>query len=336
MANQIDTDSKIIAADQFGFGQPALCRCSDILMFTAHINDSSQLEIHKSVNNGINWSLVKTFSETDPGDFEMVSIDSTSAAIVFMYTGNDYKIYVTSNSGSTWIQKHTISGTYCEKANLAYDSIENRLWLSSRDDTTTYLAYSDNKGDNWTNTYHAFGTSGDQVVDMDINPTNSKPYIIIAGSGSVEAKRYIFSKTGDYESVDSLGTSYFHDTCIIVDSNSNDFIITGYKHSDNKYYIAYAKNGVLDTSNFLLGSGAESNYSDLIIPGSLSAAVDGDDNIYAFYTKKSNEKTYYRKYTGSTWESEVELIAIANDRISTEKRPISGSDKLHYVYYTAP
>jgi len=89
MANIIDTDSKIIVGDQFGFGQPTLCRCSSTLMFAAHINDSSQLEIHKSINNGLNWTLVKTFTETDPGDFEIAAIDATSAAIVFEYGDND-------------------------------------------------------------------------------------------------------------------------------------------------------------------------------------------------------------------------------------------------------
>lgn len=339
MSNIIDTDSKIISSDRYGFGQPTLCRCSSTLMFAAHINDSSQLEIHKSINSGDNWTLVKTFTETDPEDFEMCAIDATSAAIAFIY-GSNQKVYVTDDNGSTWVEKLAETHSLVKKSNIAYDPLESRLWKVFTRGDIFDLDYSDNKGDNWTSVNYDtnLGVGNFHASDMDINPLNSDVYVTIICEDTTNFERiYIFSKTGSYKSNSVLGfDTDWADACIIIDSGDNDYVITGYKHTDSKWYIAYAKNGTLDTSNFLLGSGAEVNYNDLVIPGSLSCAVDGDDNIYAFYTKASDEKCYYRKYNGSTWESETILVGIANDRISTEKRPISGSNKLHFVYYKAP
>jgi len=270
----------------------------------------------------------------------MCAIDSASAAIIFN-DGTTMKLYVTIDSGLTWIEKLSI-GSLISKPNIAYDLMEDRLWLSyliSVGNATIRLRYSDNKGDNWTIVDYSTGQSIHEINDMDISPLNSKVYIVLHSDNSETLYRYIFSKTGNYESMaNSGGASEFFDTCIVVDSVGNDWIITGwnsYVGGGDGSRIIYLENGVgAGTDKTLFG--VANTYSELIIPGSLCCAVDGDDNIYAFYTKASDEKTYYRKYNGSTWESEVELIGIANDRISTEKRPIAGSDKLNFVYYRAP
>ena len=77
---------------------------------------------------------------------------------------------------------------------------------------------------------------------------------------------------------------------------------------------------------------------NIIVKGSSSIGVDEDDNVYVYYTKTSDEKTYYRKYDAgeASWETETELIADANVRINTEKHVLAGSTKLHYVYYKQP
>lgn len=339
MANQIDNDAKVIAGDDYGFGHPAICRLSSTVMFVAHINESDELEIHKSIDDGLNWVLKKSLTSASRF-FQLIFMTSTKAALVYLKNANEFEVWVTTDSGENWANKLdiTIGVDSNDKAALLYNSSLGRLYVFSHMQVANgymYNQYSDNDGDTWTGTEQG-GSSAD-LADVDIDLITN--YIYVVYFYGLPANNYYrwFNSSGTL-----LGTSAnlgeagntYHDKNFAIDSVGNR-------------YFVYIKNTTATLRDYLMvrrNEGAETQlfYVDVdspqIIKGSTSIGIDEDDNVFVYYTKTSDEKTYYRKYNAgtSTWEAEVELIAVANNRINCEKHILALSNKLHFVYYQAP
>jgi len=343
MPNQIDNDSKIIAGDDRGFGHPAIVRCSDTLMFAGHVNDSDELEIHKSIDNGSSWTLVKTITDiAGARKFSLIAINSTSAGFIYSYfnTNYGYQIYITTNSGTDWTLKKTenYTGTLFDaKYLLIYNSNISRLYAVAMRGTQFVGRYTDNLGDSWTD-WSGTGGVYSNLVDVDIDYLTNYIYVYYHYSGSPPT--YVHY----WKSFTSNGTYIAQSTVLGVTGNTYPDQNLAIDSLGNRY-ITYVKNVTATLRDYLMvrkneGSETQLFYVDLaspqIIKGSVAINVDANDNIYVFYTKIADGKTYYKMYNGSTWGTETELIGVANNRINCEKHVLEGSDKLHFAYYRQP
>jgi len=320
-SNIIDNDAKVIAGDDYGFGHPSICRLSTTIMLTTHINESNELEIHKSTNDGVNWTLKKTLANAS-GCFNLIPMTSTKAGLVYQKNSNEFEVWVTTDAGENWTNKLdiTVGIDSNDKATLLYNSNLGRLYVISHmvgDTYPTGIKYSDNDGDSWSS---KVGSTAKDIIDGDISLIDNKIYCYSI------VNIYIYEEEWDSDGSNYASTQIYtgtpHSVNVVVDSQGNRWVC----YITDKLYIR--KNKIDETELF----------ADAIIKGSISIGVDEDDNVYVYYTKTSDEKTYYRKYDAltTTWETEVELIGVANNRINTEKHVLGGSDKLHFVYYKAP
>lgn len=337
MANQIATNSKVIGGTDEGFGHPAICRLSTTVMLAAHINESDELELHKSINDGVAWTLKKTLSNAS-GCFNLISMTSTKAGLVYQKNSNEFEVWVSTDSGDTWTNKLDITSMMSDaEARLIYNGSLGRLYLTHRATTATsdyMVKYSDNDGASWTDGVTLVSWIYNPV-DIDINPINNYIYIPVWFSTVYRNYIWIFDSVGTQTSIPDYGAvgNEYHDKNLAIDSTGNWYFAYVRRYtSTSKEYLTVRKNGGSETDLYAPDT------DNIIIKGSSSIGIDEDDNVFVYYTKTSDEKTYYRKYDAgtSTWEAEVELIAVANNRINTEKHVLALSNKLHFVYYQAP
>jgi len=337
MANQIDTDAKVIAGDNYGFGHPAICRLSNTVMLAAHINQSDELEIHKSIDNGLNWTLKKSLPNAS-GCFNFVVINPSRAAIVYQKNNNEFEVWVDyGDAGENWSNKLDLTTGILSnnKALLLYDSNLGRLHIIWQGTSYFYGKYSDNNGVDWT--IWTSSSLSDNLADVDINLSNNYIYVSHFYGATTNNYYYWYDSFGTYKgNTGNLGTAgnTYYDKNLAIDSAGNRYFAYVRNNTSGGYEkLEIHRNEGSATILFYPGVGVP-----IIVKGSTSIGIDEDDNVYVYYTKTSDEKTYYRKYDAgtATWEAEVELIADANVRINTEKHVLAGSNKLHFCYYKQP
>ena len=341
MATIIDNDALTQGETELGFSHPTIIRCSSNLMFVGHINNSNELEIHKSTDGGQTWSLNHTFSDLSGYNlFCLVPIDSTMAGVLYTSDTDHWKFYRTTDSGTTWTleKERDDSGYPQEKIVVSYNLNANLLVIfHSRGGSSPglYAHYSTDKGDNF---IYASNLSSKLLYDVDKNESGStaKFYIIhttASDKSNLVVTEFKTSSWGNNIYTFSETGYIYHNAQIVTDSAGNTYIIYVKRNTSNsKEQLIVRKNGGSEVVLY------NPDTSHILVNGSLSIACDNDDNIYVYYTKKSDEKTYYRKYNSGTdtWESEVKFIDVVNNRINTEKHVLAGSSKVNYIFYKQP
>ena len=290
MAHQIDTDAKVITGDDYGFGHPAICRLSNTVMLAAHINQSDELEIHKSIDDGLNWTLKKTLTDAS-GPFNIVYISSTKAGLVYQKNLDEFEVWITTDSGENWVNKLDITGTGPYKAVLVYSNIYNRLHLVYQDGDWIGGKYSDNDGDNWTNWSSSISTYVTRVYDVDINELNGYVYISIYKRQTqypwqqYRNSVYWFNGNGLAIGNDMLyeseGHSY-HDNNLVIDALGNRYLayIVGLS---SKEKLVVRKNKGTPTILF------DPDTDNIIVKGSSSIGVDEDDKVVALMLMETDD-----------------------------------------------
>lgn len=315
MSNLIDNDAKVITPGNYGYGHPTVVSFDDGTLFAGHINDLGDLEIHKSINNGSSWTLDTTITpSTGIIYFNLCYRHTVSLDELFvLYSDgiNDYKVQKRTDGGS-WSLNYTWVFNYSNtKALLRFDRTNDYLQIVGYHIDHMKSKYSTDGGSSWSDGLES-GTLG-ILYDFDLNSNGD----IIFSSEYVNILRY--SKTGSYISnTAGLGTGYKWKNLLV--NSSNNWLEIGYDSGTTQIEMAGL---LIDTW--------------IVEINNLNVGLDGDDNIYVFYTKTSDEKTYYRKYDAgtSTWGSETLLVVVANNKFNCEKHSIPSDTKLNYMYYTA-
>ncbi len=174
---------------------------------------SNSGSIYRSTDGGVTWSVAKSF--TGGGYTHAIAVSSLNSAYVAMIhvDGSDYRtIWLSTNSGATWVQKTGLGNGY-QWGNLSFSSTNvNTLymgfmeWYKSTDLGATFGAHL---------TSYCCGSNGVVVLhgdfsDVKINPLDKKMYFCSDGGLSV------FD-----ESVSPYGTASWKE-------RSNGLIITHY------------------------------------------------------------------------------------------------------------
>ena len=344
MATIIDNDAITQGETELGFSHPAIIRCSSNLMFVGHINSSNELEIHKSTDGGETWTLNHTFTDlAGYNSFCLVPIDSTTAGVVYTSDNDHWKFYKTSDSGASWVLKkeYDASGYDVKKVFVSYNVNSNLLdiFWGYYGSGKYYLKcyYSSDKGESFSYSYYDYSGSSLFFYDVDkIETGGSKKFYTLYSSDSNKANLKVKPFTYSFGSLlynFSESGYIYHNAQIVTDSTGNDYIIYIKRNTSNsKEQLIVRKNGGSEIVLY------DPDTSHILVNGSLSIACDNDDNIYVYYTKKSDEKTYYKKYNAGTsqWESEVKFIDVINNRINTEKHVLAGSSRVNYIFYKQP
>lgn len=357
MANLIDTDAKTIAERNEGFGHPSICRVSGGRIYTAHILDSGNLEIHYSDDTGSSWTLDTTFSPNSGNiNIDMFSFVISDLDDIFLTycedEGLDYytlKVLKRDHISGTWseiLEENTIQnvGTILQPL-INWNRYEsNRLhifWQRHLDaagswEVDIYNKYSDNYGSSWTNggdypKVLEYNSDIQCTSDIDTDPVTGDVYILRYRTAAyIKLHQIKYNSIGTYQNNTDIGANLRkHYGAKIVITDTGDIWIAKYGEVSNWYDAIIYKNGV---QSLVFGN---VQFSDSIKRGMFALGLDGDNNIYLFFTK-SDDKAYYYKYDNdsSSWGSETSLTAGEGLRIGSEKFSLIVSDKLHVVYYT--
>ena len=319
MATQIDNDAKVFGERASGYAAPGVVRDSDGRVYAAHYNESNQLEVHYSDDNGANWTLDTTFTESNMDYLSMVVSENDDVFVAFCEgTTSPVNLVIKKKDGvsSTWSEVLSESvSTDTQPPVLIYNRYNNRLFLFWVTSTVLYNKYSDDKGSTWSsnNSYTSFGAT--ICTDGDYSTVDG--YMGVWISHATYKQIIIWTPSGAF----STG----------VDANvPNGYGIFAYDSSGNRYCGAGSTSFIrVYLNGFNVWNGPD------VKLGHYSIGIDNDDNVYVFYTK-TDEKCYYRKYTNETdtWSSETALTTGDGLRPACEKHPIPLSTSLHLTYFS--
>jgi hypothetical protein len=346
MANQIDNDSKIISARVEGFGSPSIVRVTGGRIYVAHIIDSGELEVHYSDTNGASWTLDETFTEASNIDMPcIVAYSDTDIALAYSFSTdtNVYtiKVKVRDNGAGTWSEVYnatSLDSNYIIKPNLTVNkNLTSRLHLMfiTNDGSTIDIRHdkTDDKGSSWagiTTKNLATGSTSSYYYrnySLDSDPSSGDLYFFYHYSLGIF---YIdrFNSSGTYQSTISVSAGSFIGGCGVVTSENRKWLVTltsGYL----RIWETLLTSGTLSTSSLNISSIG-------VLSGNICCGVDGNDNLYVFYTKSADEKTYSRKYNADSaaWEDEVTLTSGDGLRVSCEQHILPGTEFIHYIFYS--
>lgn len=356
MATLIDNDALDLGVVDSGYGQPGVVHNASLAaVFSAQVNSTGNLEIYKSTDDGISWTLDTTF--TDSINIKMFSFADSPRGDIFVAfsytTATDvYTIKVKKRAYDTGTWSEVLSETNLDCTNfplkplITWNRFEsNRLhifWISHASSTSSgdiYNQYSDNYGSSWTNgsSYpHSivYGDNNYTIDSMDTSPTDGKVVVyhrlVIGGVPLAEL---------EFSSVGLVGSNTFlpnglnknnKGSSAVIDSNNNRWVLLFYSTVSAVYTLEVIDRSGSDDITIYTGA------SEYIYKGNLCIGRDTEDNIYVFYTKKSDDKCYYRKYNlaTTTWEAETALTAGEGLRPACVQHQALGSSKLFTTFYT--
>ena len=344
MANLIDIDAQIFGENKSGFGQQHVKRLSNGDLYAVQINDASGIEIHKSVNNGTSWTIEQTYAAiTSPKHLTLASTENDDLFLSYIENASSpYNIVVKKRNFGTTAWSEVLSESVTTLSNavpyamLTFNGAVTRLhlvWINNNSGKLYNERHTDDKGSTWSTVVDT-GSSGFTFpvylfgVDTDINTGNIYLFLEYGISVKHTAK---LSSSGAFDSIEGSITDQNDGACFAVDSSGNRYLLIYRFFSGTSIYtLELYKNTVnIFTDNF--------STTDTIFEGMLSMGIDGDDNIHIFYTKKSDNKCYTRKWDsiGSSMGSESAFTTGDGIRPSSEQRISSGSTKLNTIFYTS-
>ena len=143
-------------------------------------SDSAVVQLKKSVDYGLNWTLVSS-------PLDMSTSPITSRGIVFetdnngvIYLGDDNNIFRTEDLGNSWIPIFSVSGS--EQIADANINSDGHLFIAIRDLLNSRIIRSNNRGNNWT------------AIPWIENPYNSfyPPWILYDNNITFDQEGYLY------------------------------------------------------------------------------------------------------------------------------------------------
>ena len=361
MPNLIDNDALDIGTLLSGYGEPGIVQNDSIgLTFSAQVNSTGNLEVYKSSDEGVSWTLDTTF--TDDTNMRMFSLATSVRGDIFVafsyitdVVNDTYTIKVKKRDYITGVWSEVLneigrtSTTYPVKPLVTWNRFEsNRLHLAWMEHSTggngsIFNIYSDDYGATWnskfTNQKVIFLGDADYALDsIETNPIDGTlwTYSRLVETASTLLV-YSFSSAGVWggfsDNLPSATTRLHRGASSVTDSTGKRWTLLYYKYSSTDQYRLEVidSSGTYDLTVLSVDSG-----SGLLLDGNVSIGCNSADDIYIFYTKLSDSKCYYRKFdaVGTAWGVETELTTGDGFRPACTKHKSSGSDRFITTFYT--
>jgi len=335
MSSQIANNALYLTENTADFGCRHIVRDSTGKRYAIHINEDGDLEVNSSTD-GVTWSFDTSFTPASGYlRFPTLCIGKDDDLYVAYREGtvSDYtvKVQQRAHSGGAWTDRLTwditIYGTqFAPNPGITaskYLSDRIHVFVAYQDTATSHLVqnkYTDNKGSAWSDGVDltwAISTGEKDCYIWDIDTYNNGNVILIMRSFNTTYK-CVFSDIGTSGVKTQLTSACPDGGSLVVD------------YDDNLRWI------VLEYSTGIYTWDGNTLIAEMR-RGSISMGLDGDGNVYVFYTKTSDDKTYYYKWTRSTvtWDISATLLSSnKGDRVKCEQRALTTSTKLCVVYFS--
>ena len=308
-----------------------------IKIYASHITDTNNVEVHYSENNGADWILDDSFSETAPNFLSMCKSENNDIFLC-VRTGSaspvSHKIYRRNYLSGAWsvVLTEAVSTTgNLSYALITYNRFINRLHMvwTKRDGVILDEKHSDDYGDSWTEgAGYSVGSAGaceGQLWGIDTDPSNGDIHIF-STHYITNPRVQIFNVNGGYSSTygDNGAYANYGGAFAIADDGTRYRLY--YEETNNKLCLR-RNNDAFD----LMDSGTL-----LLNEGMLAMGIDNAGLVYMFYSKQSDNKCYYRTYNpvGSVHSGELSFTAGQGQRPSCEQHTLPTNDQLHTVFFT--
>lgn len=328
MATQIDNDARVPAIRQSGYSRPGVARTSTGRVYVGHYNDSNQLEIHYSDDNGQTWTLDTTFTESNIDYLSLAISENDDVFVGFCEgTSNPTNIVVKKKDGSTGVWSEVLSeavASISQQPILLFNKGNNCLYVFwALPGVGISNKYTTDKGATWSAVTDWADTSPSFLLDGDIRPTDNLLAVLFCSNATNYTYVYLFNLDGTYN-------SRIHYNTVVSDYGGAFGFL-----SDGSFFVVKSYYGGLRVIKNL-NTSISTDPTGAIRAGHVALGVDNDDNVYIFYTKDSDEKCYYLKYNAdtATWGPVTALTVGDGLRPACEKHPIPLSTDLHITYFS--
>jgi len=349
MSNQIDTDAKIIGEDYLGFGQNHIITDAGGILYACQINDSNEVEVHKSIDAGVNWTLDHSVAGlTNPRQLSMAKSELNDIFLCINHgdgTPSEFSIEKKDNGTGIWAQTHNHTDTGQSNALLygliTYNRSLNRLHLVYAYNGANQFVrsiFSDDQGSTWSSVAAVGGTTfgnPTRAWGLDTDPgTGNIHHFGKGGGGSPQV--HIMTPAGTNISTEGATGADASSTslsgALVTDTSGNRWQFL-YRENGGNFEILVKKNGATVLTDAF---GA----SDDIFHGMQSISIDGDNNVYIVYTKRTDGKAYLRKHNAgdldTVWQPELALTTGAGDRVESEQVIAGGNTGINFIFFDGP
>lgn len=354
MAIQVDTDAKVLGETWLGFGQQRTVRISTGRIFITHVTDLDEVEVHYSDDGGATWVLDTTISSLTSPTSVCLAVDEIDD--VFLSTvhgaGTSYNVLINKKDGTTGAWSIVKNEPITLVANgppfrglLSYRAGKLIfLYLPLLTGGTVYRRYfiSNDKGGTW----NAVALGSPMISNTGFNVESTVLGVDVDSTGYAYVFWAVYNlglsayELHGIEKIDFGGYTYStvasfpfsgkstNSGALTVDVNDNAWTAR-YSLESGNYWLRVYKNA---TENLVVDYLAV----DSLVNGMISMGTDGVGNVFLFYTKRTDNKCYYRKYnvTSAIWESEIVYSTGTGLRPSIEQHISTGASKLNVAYIT--
>lgn len=326
-----------------------VCRDDNDDYWTVIRDVDGNLKVYKSIDSGITWSLKKTLTNADwtngtplPTDvFEIVNLSGLDKIYVYINEGINKKysygwiFNVTADTNQKDLDKVEIVNTQDTDTphHIAYDLINHRLLIICQNLVTTYIRFGKINLNGTITNGDVLNTSQDeQPMDYYICPITGYGYVMLwhnnahriwqmnNGETNYNTARGQFAHNWIYGEprFGNIFTDSDGNPCYAFDAAGDLSLRLHKRNKDNLSTI------LLDT------------YTGISVLNDIAfATIDGNNNIYYFFTKSTDKEAYYKKYDSiaATWGSEVKISSDNDGQlVSPEIRPKINENKIILTY----
>jgi len=291
---------------------PWICRDDSGNYWTIFQNTSQNIDIYKSTNLGVTWTLMKTLTSADftsltmPIDnFNIVNLTGQNKVYIMLYKTTQkvwgWKINTLTNSGSVDLDNVLAgnSGTGHATA-IRWDSYNNKLYLMWGATSNMWGFYSEIPLNGTLSAFvnPTFTYTNQRAYGFNIDNQGRKLFAAVATSG-VQSMLY-------------RGITSFTKIDVAVDNV--DFVSVLADYNGQGIY-CYVNGGVIHLykANLAFTAWELSNYYFTLAGGAICTsayfALDGLNNVYVIYTSSTDGESYSAKFdiTSAVWGTSTQI-----------------------------
>jgi len=355
MVYTIDTDADVFGIDRYT-PNSWIVRDDNGDFWTIFRNLSGNLEIHKSTDDGVTWTNIKTLTNSDFTDnpfptsrFQIENLEGQDKVYIITWklmsgTLKFYSCYIDINSNTVTIDldgatDSTIANSE-EYKKLRWNYYYQRLELIYNHKTASYINGIEIPLTGAFSTKRSYETSIKDHRDSDFDRSDGKWLGWVNDSNNKQQISYnnsFYNQLVDSSSSDILNNDIKWISFLLSRQVTKRVIrFAVYYDSGSSTYRFVINQDKWNGSSF-----TREIYDDQAIPTSNTnplsawAAIDTNDNIYIFWTDGSDNECYCLKYDQSpkTWGTHQQLSSGSKGLLIMPERYVpASSDKVIFCY----
>lgn len=312
-----------------------ICRDDDGDFWTIVEETDNDLAIYKSENNGDNWVLKKTLTNSDftgnpfpLDDWQIVNLENDDAVYITLRKGTSlygWEINTLTDVGAKDLDNDVPTSVIDKPMYVRWDVLNSKLYVLYSN-TSTKASYMEIVRDGTLSDFNQGSSTGlNTLMDSSIDSSGNKYSLFENTSGAKIGLLDWTNNTMKQYSVTLANIKFANLAC----KYNNDIVMGWYDSSEsNEIQIRVLDGG--NISSELL----DTEYNLDTVPLGMFITVDGNDNIYVVYTDGTDKEAYYLKYDGS-WSSPTKISSDFDGELLMPELRAPLSDNSILVTYSA-